>query len=333
MAFTTLGKYFQGNNEEEATLKGTIVAVVRGMGEHAVKLDEAAYRGLNRDLTRLLTMVGDKPNTQQLSTAASTAMEELTSYNGQVMQTVVQQRKDLKDIVGMMSDTIVSMTTNHGRAAQALQGLETELMAAAEQSDIQRLKQQLGVCLDQIRKEVNRQQKEVGPEVARLRAQLQARAQFQDPSGADPVTGLPGQDAARASVKEALGRGGKYYIAIAVVHRMGAINARFGWEVGDGVMRLVKSHVEKPLTQEGALFRWDGPVLVALIHREDPVDRVRAELRKSLEFRMEKIFQLGDRTALVPISTAWSVVPVTDPVEEVWQNVEKFIATQNPGEH
>lgn len=163
-------------------------------------------------------------------------------------------------------------------------------------------------------------------ELAPTRERALAIVQAQD---ADPVTGLPKQKAAEIALQELAGRPGKHFVVTAVVNRLQPINARFGHEVGDQVLQTFKGSFEKQLTPNDRLFRWTGPALVAILDRGDTLEQVRTEVRKMLDAPTgNKMFDVGGRQVLIPVTAAWSVFMLIPPFTTAARQIQTFIAAQ-----
>lgn len=113
-----------------------------------------------------------------------------------------------------------------------------------------------------------------------------------------------------------------------VLRGIQSVNARFGFEVGDSILRAFASNIETHLTHGDRLFRWDGPVVLALLDRADEIEKVRMQLRRVLDVRMEETFEVEGRTALIPISAVWSAFPLMPPLVAVIKQIQAFVAGQ-----
>ena len=80
---------------------------------------------------------------------------------------------------------------------------------------------------------------------------------------------------------------------IAVCSRVQAVNARFGYTVGDRMLGAFAEHFKKGLSARDQLFRWQGPVLVVLLERAERIERVRTEIRQFADVRLTRPPRLG----------------------------------------
>jgi hypothetical protein len=56
--------------------------------------------------------------------------------------------------------------------------------------------------------------------------------------------------------------------------------------------------------------------LVALLERAERIDRVRAEVRRFADVRLDKTTEVGQRTVPIPISAIWFPATTLDPMKE-----------------
>jgi hypothetical protein len=66
---------------------------------------------------------------------------------------------------------------------------------------------------------------------------------------------------------------------------------------------------------------------VALIERSESLDRVRDQIRRIMEMRLDENLELGERAVLIPVSAAWSVFQLVA-VTTAERQIQAFIASQ-----
>jgi PleD family two-component response regulator len=177
----------------------------------------------------------------------------------------------LHNIISMLTQTMTLIGESSQESAQHLQEIEVQLTRAVMIEDVQRLRMQLDVCLRDLRAEANRQKAQAAAQALEIQRQVervnQNIAAIKAGDEIDGVTGLPGRSAAMAVFSKNLGTPGHRYVVIAVVNRMQSINARFGHEVGDQVIKIIADFARVKLSGADYLFRCSGPALVALHSR------------------------------------------------------------------
>ncbi len=115
---------------------------------------------------------------------------------------------------------------------------------------------------------------------------------------------------------------------IAVVNRVQAVNARFGYAIGDQVLAIAAQQIRAALSADDKVCRWQGPALLAILTRPENLMTVRDEIRRFADKKLEKTFVVGTRSVLLPISTSWTVFPIAAPVEALLRKIEIFTAAQ-----
>jgi GGDEF domain-containing protein len=116
----------------------------------------------------------------------------------------------------------------------------------------------------------------------------------------------------------------------AVVNGLQSINRRFGYQVGDQLLKTVSDLFGKALADTDRLFRWHGPALVALVAREKTIDAVRAEIGRINSKRIAGVLEVGKDGLLLPVSASWQVLALTSSAVDIAQAIESFISSQLP---
>jgi hypothetical protein len=86
--------------------------------------------------------------------------------------------------------------------------------------------------------------------------------------------------------------------------------------------------IQQQLGEEDRLYRWGGPVLVALLHRPSGVEQVRSELSRALETAMQHTIQTPTRSIMIPITARWCLFPMTATARITAKRIDDFIARQ-----
>ena len=135
----------------------------------------------------------------------------------------------------------------------------------------------------------------------------------------DPATGLPGKSEADRAIRAALESPQGKFLVVAVCSRVQAVNARFGYSVGDQVLAAFAEHFKKGLSVRDQIFRWQGPAFVVLLERAERLERVRTEIRQFADTRVDKTIEVGQRTVLIPISATWAIFPLGSATRRVYE--------------
>src|SRR6185437_4129780 len=119
--------------------------------------------------------------------------------------------------------------------------------------------------------------------------------------------------AAEQALEEVRTRGGQWYAVAIVANRIATINSRFGYAVGDRLLRKLAEGMRNGLSADDRVFRWSGPCLVALLLRTAPEHELRTELQRITSSFKEELVEIGNRAVLLPASVNWSIYPLNEP--------------------
>ncbi len=149
--------------------------------------------------------------------------------------------------------------------------------------------------------------------------------QHEDTSGTDPCTGLPKRQEAEAALAQAIGQ--KRYGVVFYLHRMPLTISRFGDAIGDQVAIFCSQHVASVMAGPGdALFRWSGPVFLAILDRKEATPAVIAEVQKVTSASFSRIFETPARSVYLPVKITADVIALFDTTQaDVTQKIEGFI--------
>lgn len=300
-----------------------------GMAAHAVEGDPEDYQKFRQDFERIQAQATQNARAKELLVAAGAANQALGDYSYRTTRFIRQQGALLQNMISMLTQTLVSIGAASEHSTEYLLEIEKELTRATVIEDVQDLKLRLRACLENVRDEAARQKTETEANASQIREQVERaqtciRATVASTDQLDLVTGLPTQPAARAALDEALTAPEQRYAAILVVDRIHSINSRFGYAVGDLVLKLVLEQLRENLSAADRLFRWSGPAFVALLEREESIQAVRTEMKKITS--LEKIFEIGGRPVLLPVTASCLVIPLTHPSIDINNAIEKFVA-------
>ena len=335
----SLRKYLiAGMRDESAGESRRIVGLLlRGLYLHAIEGEKAEYEQFRADLAALEGRISGQLPPGEALVLAGSVIKTLEDYNQRTTRFVHRQSAELQKMVSMLAETIITMSGANERSLGRLQEIEKSLDNATEMGDIRLLKQRVENCLETVRNEAQRQKTEGDQTLRRLKEELQnsqeRTAGFPRAEELDVVTGLPNCDEARRALQTALAISKRQYAVAAVVSRVQAVNARFGYAVGDRVLKMFSMHFQSGLRPEDRLFRWRGPVLLALVEREESIEEVRRELHRFADMKLEQTLEIGSRTILMAISAIWTVFPVSSPLETLLDKIDNFIANQVSHEH
>lgn len=323
-------KQYLNRSEEEIILRQVISLLIERIGSRAAMADRSDFDEFQTAIHRIGESVNQEDATPEtLLMMAGSAVQAMGDHNQRVSRFIRRQGGEFHSIISMLTDTVVKMGGENTRFAQRFQEIGDGMERAGGMDDLHALKIDLRECLRTFRESTLQRQAEMEGAIQALQKEVECRREVADSvPELDPVTGLPKQQAAEAALFELSKAGKRIYAVIMVVNRLQSVNARFGNQVGDQVLRSFKQGIEKQLNQGDRLFRWSGPAILALLERPEPLDRMRALVRRMLDAPIEQEFDVGGRTVLIPISAAWSAFQLIAPASIAVKQIQTFIAGQ-----
>jgi diguanylate cyclase (GGDEF)-like protein len=324
-------KRFLNHSEDEAVFWQAVSMLLDKIGSQAVQGDRAEYEAFGRKFEQIRESLASSATPESLLVTVGSAAQTMSDYNRRVTRFIRRQGSEIHNIISMLTDTVVKMSGENTRFSRNFQEIGNSMERFEELESLADLKIRLRECLSDFRDETLRQKAEMEGVISELQQQVERSSES---AGAirdiDPATGLPQQDAAEELMHQSLKAGTRKYIVTMVVNRVQSINARFGYQVGDRVLRTCREHVEKHLSPGDQLFRWAGPTIVLVMERADPLEAVRVHLKRILDTKIEESFDLGTRSVLIPISMAWSAFKLVSPVGIAVRQIQTFVASQSP---
>jgi GGDEF domain-containing protein len=136
------------------------------------------------------------------------------------------------------------------------------------------------------------------------------------------VTGLPDRAAAEALFQKLYADGERKYVLTVVTDRLRSIHSRFGSTACDAVMKIMAEYVSQRLPDATGVFKWSDSAIVAVLHRKDMIDRVRAELRGVLDRVIDPTIDIDNRSVLIPLTLSWSLVGLVPPRSLVTRHID-----------
>jgi diguanylate cyclase (GGDEF)-like protein len=307
---------------------------LQGIALHAVEGDQSDYGPFRADIEELAKQITPDTPMSQLLVVVGGALRAMEEYNRRTSKVIHKQNHELQNMVSMLTQTIIIIGSSGEASVNKLQDIEKSMEHACTLDDTQLLKLRLGECLEAVRAEAQRQKTEGQSTLESLKKELHnSRERVGAVPAAvelDAATGLPSKKEALKAIQAAVESPRNKFLVIAEVSRVQAVNARFGYAIGDQVLSTFAEHMKGNLGARDRIFRWHGPAVIALLEREDRLEKVRIEIRRFAEVKLEKTAEVGNRTVLLPISASWSIFAVDPPIDELLKKMEAFTAAQVP---
>jgi GGDEF domain-containing protein len=305
--------------------------LLQGIALHAVEGDRDDRDKFRADMENMSAGLERDPSPAALLMTTGSALKALEDYNQRTSRFVRLQGAELQNMIAMLTRTVSALGAGSERSLINLKEIEVQIEKASVIEDVRMLKVRMEQCLQSIREESQRQKEDsrstlegISEEISKSRERLLAAAI----SATDPVTGLPTRVDAEIAFEKAAHRPGPAYAAVFVVDRISVINARFGYAVGDKILQIYLEELRGRLSAGDPIFRWNGPALVVILERPDPIERVREQLGFLVPAKLDRTIQLPNRSALLPISATWTVFPVALPSAALSEQIDRFIAGQ-----
>jgi len=330
----SLRPYLFGDKSKnaDAEYRRIIGLFLQGIALHAVEGDQSDYGPFRADIEGLAKEITPDTPMSQLLVVVGGALRAMEEYNRRTSKVIHRQNHELQNMVSMLTQTVITIGSSGEASVNKLQDVEKSMEHACKLDDMQLLKLRLGECLEAVREEALRQKTEGQSTLASLKKEVENSRQrvgfVAAPPNLDTATGLPSMQEAMKAIQAAVESPRNKFLAIAVVSRVQAVNARFGYAIGGQVLSTFAEHFKANLSAQDRVFRWHGPAVIALLEREDRLEKVRTEIRRFAEAKLEKTAEVGNRTVLLPISASWSIFAVTPPLEELLKKMEAFTAAQ-----
>ncbi len=303
---------------------------------NAIDIDHAECERFKAEVAGIREHFGPEGSSEQFSQAVTAISTALERHNRAVSNLARRQGNELQNMVAMLTQTIKSMGAGSEMSATNLEAIAGQLKRASALEDIYQLRLRLGECLKNVRDEATRQRNESQGSVRKLKQELSASQQRLANHGietdVDRVTGFAGRSAAEVAIHEAADEPEPHFVVVAVLGKMQAINARFGYTVGDEVLCDFAARVAGRLCSRAAFYRWSGPTVIGILQRSEAGNAIRAEVAKVVEDPITKSLVNGEQNAFLTTSAVSMVLPVTPPAGEIIARIDRFVAAQIPNQ-
>jgi GGDEF domain-containing protein len=325
-------KNFLNASESEVALRRVLSLLIEKIGSSAAKGDGDEHADFCVEMNDLRDRLAAEVSSENLFIMAGSAAQTMENYNLRISSLIRKQAAELQAVVAMVTETALKIGGEASRSAQRLQEIGNHFEKAGSLDDLKTLKAHLGECLSSFREEVDRQKRESDSAIRSLQRQVgQSAAEIPiSNESPDPITGLPCKPAALLAMQAAAESGMRLYVVTMVVKGVQSVNTRFGFEVGDRMLRTFKENLERHLTGKDKLFRWEGPAIIALMDRAEPVGQVRTQIRRILDGRLEQNFTVDGRSVLIPIHADFLIFPLMPPMAQAVRQIQKFVGGQAP---
>jgi diguanylate cyclase (GGDEF)-like protein len=327
----SIKKYLESNHEMERALLHAVQLLLQGIGLHAVEGESEDCSAFRLDMERASDAVAQTNSQPELMIQAGAALKALEEYNHRTTRYFGLRNDELQKMLQMLTATIGAISSTGAENVQRLQEIESQVVGAAQIEDVRQIKAKLSECLGEIRKETERQKLETSRTMEQLNQGLESARQAPERTAPalDPVTGLPGRPQAESALEKASQAKEGAFAAVVVVDRIQHINARYGRDEGDGVLRHFAGILRRQLPRQDLMFRWTGPSMIVLLRRPGHIEEVRRELALLMSYEYEYTIKTSSRSVLLPIAARWSVLPLSAAPRLLIHKIDAFAGQQN----
>jgi diguanylate cyclase (GGDEF)-like protein len=296
---------------------------------HAVNCDAARFAAFRDGIRSIRLEVEQAESTAHALLLSGEAVHSMEVYNRDIEAYVRNQGQEFRQIMRMLAHSLLEVSQASDTASGRLRQIEKEIESASRLDELALIRAKLNDSLEALAEENSRQRKQATALAGHLREQLTAVCS-QAEHRLDPVTGLPDSAAAVAEIEEVLAAGegrDAAYAAVFRLERLDAINARFGFAVGDRMLLACAQHLGQQLGGSDKLYRWRGPALVAVLSRTVRRQDVRLEVSRIASKRHEELIEMNNRTMLLPLSCTATTIPIGEhaSIESVVRTIDGFL--------
>jgi GGDEF domain-containing protein len=301
--------------------------LLEGVSKSALAYDRGEYSEFCATLGKLAATLATSRDPSGVLAVAEAANDAIEDYNRGAQNVHAAQTVELRCMIEMLSQTLMSLADSGGQSVAALQSIRNQVESARQLDDIRLLRARLGDSLKSISDEARRQKERNAEVLKRAEEAAQAAAGQRDDREVDRVSGLPSTEKAESAITERAGADSRYYAAVFVVERVESVNLRYGYAAGDQLLQTFGRYLVTQLAPMDEVFRWRGPTFVALLDRSCSAEAVGAELARFASSRQEHVTQVDGRPLKLPLSCAWAVVPLAkcQIAGEASQQIDRFV--------
>jgi diguanylate cyclase (GGDEF)-like protein len=323
------------DEDQISSLSRVVWLILDAVAIHAVEFDPREHECFKETIHAISSRMEHNSNGPQLLILAGEAIQAIETYSRGVGRYLHQHSKELQSIVSLFTRTLLQVARSNHNSADKLREIERQIERTSHIDDIRLLRAKLADSLHELCAEADAQQRGAAEIGQQVRETIQRPETYTALSGLlsdiDIVTGLPSYRTFEPALRHAVAAHRNIFAVVLTIDRLETINSRFGFAVGDRVLVWLSQLVAQHFSKSDQFFRWRGPGIAALLERPGRGDAVRAEIARFAAHRFEQSFDLGARTALLPLSVSWVAVPLHGSTpDEVLRKLEQF-STQRHG--
>lgn len=233
----------------------------------------------------------------------------------------------LQTTMQALADQFRHLSNNHAQSQRELQLMQTDLHTPVAARNVPAWREMLGEHLKVLITSHENQILALRRATELIDAASPRSSPAEETFTVDPATGFP----CRLDAERAIVRAGQDESAIAaivlVLNNMETITANLGTHFGDLLLQRFATILHEHLGDGAQLYRWDGPVIVALIKRER-VLKSRSRIQDALAG--PPCVRTPDGDVQVPIYARWAVLPLESSAHLLIHKIANFAMAEDP---
>ena len=336
MALLSIEPYLVQPNEqvpygpvEEAASRKAISVLLEGIATHALELDRDTRQSFRDRIAEIRQSMDSEVSGRTLLENAGMAVQAMGDYSRQAARAMRGQSTETQSLVALLARTASEIGGMGGRSVSRLRKIGDDLERLAALMGVSTLKARVRECLGEIGKEARQQEIDAERMVRALRRETSRKQEAGHSVGLDPVAEQPSELVAQSQLLAALRTNNQRQIAVFVLASARQISLQFGRVAGDEVVRALKHYLAGRLGSNDRMFRWSGPAIVAALAGTESAEGIHARLNRLVEKSIERSFEVRGCPVSIPLSIAWSVFPLSQPLTNLNRRINDFIAKQD----
>ena len=321
------------SDETPDALLRTTHLLLEGIEVHAVRRDPADYGRFRKELGLIRADLKEGVTAPEILALAGQALKTLEGYNAHATGHMRAQCEDLQNMVAMLTKTMAAITSESKNSISRLQEIQTTLETASALEDFHQAKIRMSECLDVLGKEIVHRRSESAKQVSEMHSVVQGLRSSRSAQSAeelarkDPLTGLTERAGAEAALAATVKENQPVFAAVFVADRLDMINARFGRSVGDDLLLFFSRHIAHGLKEADRLYRWTGPAILAILHRDTSLAPVREDINALFARRLTLNVTSENRSVLLAVPAKWMVFAAHEirPLPRLVKSIDAFV--------
>lgn len=314
----SLGKYLYGpgKKRDEPGVPDSVAALFQFSSSLLVDIQEDVlvgdnYASLRTQLLDLKASLRNDWTPAEESAAESTAKRVVCEYRASVNESTARQAIEIQSIFSTLNQALIVMSEGNDSSVSRLTTIQTALGKACLLDDIVALKSSLSKTLDFIRQEAVVAHEAGTKDIAEFSTQLGKARDF---IGNARIKMLGRSEGVTLITENLAKEGEPIFVVGYLCDKLQSVALRYGAPIAEElVFHLINERI-RPITPEGALFRWTSSSIVATFPSSGDLAKLRSQVTELNRTPLVHRILLGGRTAVLTMSPS------------------QFIAQGKPGE-